>query len=145
VTFTIKVRGGGGPMIAEYWCENHERIERLVDRDENGDPPERIQCEEPIELHGKLKGIFVGDVFPCDRWCELVISAANPKVVSVVASAAVRGGDMKDRPPGMLDTRPLAEGMPMSEWKKLQKNAANERRHQRLIAAGIKSKKVQVG
>jgi hypothetical protein len=60
----------------------------------------------------------------------------------VLPTAAVRGGDTERRP-GMLDTRPLAEGMPMTEWRKVQDKYREERRHQQLVAKGLKSKRIQ--
>lgn len=143
MTFTIKTRGAGGPMIAEYICESHGRIERTVDREANGDPPERVQCGEYLDTGGVIEARY-GIVPYCDRWCELAISAVAPKVLSVPVTATVRGGDMKERPPGMLDTRPLADGMPMSEWRKVQKKHQEERRHKELIEKGLKTRKVQV-
>lgn len=148
MTFTTKIRGAGGPMLAEYLCENHGRIEKLVDRDEKGDPPELVLCGEPIELYGnaaQAMGAEPGETVECDQWCEFAVSATSVAKDSIPCTAVVRGGDMKDRPPGMLDTRPLAEGMPMSEWKKIQKKHTEDRRHKELIAKGLKTKKIQVG
>lgn len=142
MTFTIKTRGAGGPMIAEYWCENHGRIEKLVQRDEKGDPPEFVRCDAYLDTGGVIEARY-GIEPHCDQVCELVISAPQTKKDSVPCYAAVRGGDMKDRPPGMLDTRPLAEGMPMSEWKQLQKKHSEERRHKQLIERGLKTKRIQ--
>lgn len=141
MTFIIKTRGAGGPMIAEYWCENHDRIERLVQRDEKGDPPERVQCGEYLDTNGVIEARF-GIVPHCDRWCELAISAPRVMKDSVPCYAAVRGKD-EERRPGQLDTRPLAEGMPMSEWKQVQKKHAQERRHKQMIERGLKTKRVQ--
>ena len=45
----------------------------------------------------------------------------------------------------MLDTRPLAEGMPYKEWEKKQAEAQRARRHKELIDKGITQKKVIVG
>lgn len=62
MSFTIKVRGGRGPMCAEYRCEEHGVFEATVDRDANGDPlatapcpadegPTRcLRCEAPLLL-----------------------------------------------------------------------------------------------
>lgn len=131
-------------MMAEYLCPEHGRFEQLVERDENGNPPAEAKCMEWLPQENPE---LVGHDHPttyCGQWSEYVISAATGKADSMPARAVTRGGDMKDRPPGMLDTRPLAEGMPMSEWKKLQKKQADERRHHKLIERGLKTKRVQV-
>lgn len=126
MTFTIRHRPlPGAPFMAEYQCDC-SRSEQLVARDEAGDPPSSIGiCTECGELR------------------VLADSAPHPKVLSVPCSAVSFGGDMKDRPPGMLDTRPLAEGMPMKEWRKVQDKHREERRHQKLIKRGLKTKRVQ--
>lgn len=133
MTFTIRVRGAGGLFMAEYMCPEHGRFELLVERDTNGDPPVEMPCTEPECC----------DEHPCGAPSPYTISAPKTAVDSVPCTAVTRGGDMKDRPPGMLDTRPLAEGMPMSEWKKVQKKHTEERRHQQLIRNGLKTKRIQ--
>lgn len=80
----------------------------------------------------------------CGALSPWVMSAPKPKVLSVPCYAVQRGGDTERRP-GMLDTRPLAEGMPMKEWRALQDKGRQERRHQQLVKKGIKQKRIQVG
>lgn len=132
MTFVVKTRGAGGLFLAEYMCPEHGRFEQLVQRNESGDPPAKHPCDAD-DGYGEM----------CFEICELTVSAPKPKVLSVPATAVTRGGDLKDRPPGMLDTRPLAEGMPMSEWRKVQKKHSEERRHQQLIERGLKTKRIQ--
>lgn len=67
------------------------------------------------------------------------------RVDTVVPTAAIRGGDMKDRPPGMLSTRSLGEGGSMKDWKAAQNKLREERRHQKMIKLGLHSPRVQVG
>lgn len=120
-------------IVAEYVCPVHGRFEETLERDTNGDAPDSIPC-------GAVDGEAI-----CPLEAPWTISAPKTKVWSVTPTAAVRGGDMKDRPPGMLDTRPLAEGMPMSEWKKKQTHARRVRRHKQLIDKGLIQRKVIVG
>jgi len=146
MTFTIKHRSmPGAPMIAEYMCPEHGRFELTVERDGNGDPPATMECLAFNSCDSEMESVAN---WPTDKPCGLaspfVISATNGKVDSMPCTAVTRGGDMKDRPPGMLDTRPLAEGMPMSEWRKVQKKHQEERRHHQLIAKGLKTRRVQV-
>ncbi len=149
MTFVVKTRGAGGPFMAEYECPEHGRFERLVERDEKGDPPAVAPCPCPgslLHIAEALGMVEPGayEEVPCGRPATWSISAPKPRVLSAPATAVTRGGDLKDRPPGMLDTRPLAEGMPMSEWRKVQKKHSEERRHQQLIERGLKTRKVQV-
>lgn len=140
MTFKIKIRGAGGLLASEYRCPIHGVFTVTVQRDENGDPPSHQSCPSP------QSGSFehASSLWTCGRASEWTISAPMQKVLSVPCYAAVRGGDMKDRPPGMLDTRPLAEGMKYTEWKKLQREETRRRRHKQLVDKGIISKKVIV-
>jgi hypothetical protein len=144
MAFTIKHRpASGAPMMAEYLCPEHGRFEQLVARDEKGDPPATHVCAQSLFVDSATD-CCEDHAGTCPEVCPLVIGASKGKADSMPARAVTRGGDMKERPPGMLDTRPLAEGMPMSEWKKLQKKQADERRHHKLIERGLKTKRVQV-
>ncbi len=143
MTFTIKTRGSGGLIVAEYDCPSCGRIEQLVQRDENGDPPETVTCGQVFDC-GEAFAAKYG-IAKCDQYATWTISAPKTRVLSVMPTAAIRGGDMKDRPPGMLDTRPLAEGMPMSEWKAKQREGQRARRHKMLTDKGVIPRKIQVG
>lgn len=142
MTFIVKTRGAGGLFMAEYICPIHGRFERVVERD-NGGAPSAMQCTALIGYGIDLGYDESGVAVACGQWSPYAISAPKTKVDSMPCTAVVRGGDMKERPPGMLDTRPLAEGMPMSEWRKVQKKHQEERRHHQLIAKGLKTKRIQ--
>lgn len=129
MTYIVKTRGAGGLLVAEYRCPEHGVFEATVSRDANGDAPDEQPCP--------------GD--DCEYpspWC---MSAPSMRVWSVPCFATVRGGDMAERPPGMLDTRPLAEGMSYTEWKAKQRAAQRSRRHKELVDKGVIQKKVIVG
>lgn len=146
MTFRIKTRGAGGLIVAEYECSLHGRFEVTAQRDANGDAPATEPC--PVLLWCYAHDVLgCSDCLPrsvCNEPSSWTISAPKTKVLSVVPTAAVRGGDMKERPPWMLDTRPLAEGMKHSEWKAKQRELTRARRHQQLIDKGVISKKVIV-
>lgn len=139
MTFTIKHSGAGGFVMAEYRCPEHGVFEVTAPRNENGDAPDTSACPESC--------LSYEDDQPttCSYPSPWTISAPKPKVWTVTPTAVVRGGDMRDRPPGMLDTRPLAEGMKYSEWKNIQRNEQRTRRHKMLVDKGVISKKIQVG
>ena len=110
-------------IMSEYLCVSCGRFESL----ESQPVPDFTPCPE------------------CGELAEWVISAPHAKVWSVPCTAVVRGGDMTDRPKGMLDTRPLADGkMTHREWKAHQAEKRRERRHDLLVKKGIKQKRVQV-
>ena len=145
MSFTIKVRTlPGSPMMAEYECDDHGRFDALVERDHAGDPPAWQPC--PVRCRDGAPGAESAELWQllCMNPAPLAISAPKVARDSVPAYAAVRGGDTERRP-GMLDTRPLAEGMSTKEWRKQQDAGRQERRHQQLIARGLKTKRVQVG
>lgn len=123
MTYIVKTRGAGGLVVADYRCPEHGVFELTVERDANGDAPDEQPC-------------------PCGASSPWTISACKQRIWSVPCYAAVRGGDVKERPPGMLDTRPLAEGQSYSDWRRVQKKARVERRYQQLKDKGMISPKV---
>jgi len=123
MTFTIKTRGASAqPVLQDFICPECGPFELLAPRDVDGVP-----CPD------------------CGELAPWAISAPKPQVWSKPCTAAIKGGDMKDRPPGMLDTRPLAEGMSLESWKKWQAGITRERRHQQLLKRGAIQKKIFVG
>ncbi len=110
--------------ILEFLCDDCGRFESLEPR---ATAPDALSCPD------------------CGSLSQWVVSAPQPKVLSVPCTATVRGGDMKDRPRGMLDTRALADGMPLKEWKAKERKVTQERRHQQMLKGGLKSKRIQVG
>lgn len=122
MTWTLKSRGDStAPIVSEFECLEHGRFEETVERKADVAP-----CPD------------------CGHPSPWVISAPKAKVWSVPCSAVSRGGD-NERRPGMLDTRPLADGMSMRDWRKIQDGHRQERRHQQLIKRGLKQKRIQVG
>lgn len=53
---------------------------------------------------------------PCGDRTERTIAAANIGTKYGWAGQTTRGTD--DRPPGVMDTRAIADGMPTGEWKR---------------------------
>ena len=118
MTFTIRTRGAPGLVLADYECPFHGRFERLVERDDDGDPPDEVPCdiEEPVE------GLAVMDMCCLDSpW---VPSAVHGKV----KIAEVQRGKSDERPPWALNTEALADGMPMHEWRAKQDKLDRDRR-----------------
>ena len=93
-------------ILVDYLCTASDcgrRFESLVDRP----APEQVYC--PI-------------CFAVSNWTPSPTAVHMP-----VAWAAVRGKS-DPKPPGIADTELLADGMKMSEWRKIQDKAADERR-----------------
>jgi hypothetical protein len=69
------------------------------------------------------------DDVPCPGCCERAVWVPFPVMGKVRMVEAARG--VSDRRPGALafDTRDLAEGMQMTEWKAKREKAWDEHRH----------------
>ena len=108
MTFTIKLRGAPhATELADFECPTHGRFEARVLRP----APDRITCPSWVtwDADGEVRSV------PCAHWAEWRISAPG----------AVRMGTQMvqgkiDAYPGehhVMDTRPLADGMPLAEFK----------------------------
>jgi len=139
-------------IVADYVCSVHGVFERIVPRDASGNAPDSVPCMYVLDdsgdrdldhLPSSAEEDDPGVTFCCgiSPW---TISAPKMAIDSVPCYATVRGGDTERRP-GMLDTRPLAEGMSLTEWKGKQREAQRARRHKQLVDGGVISKKIQVG
>lgn len=117
MTFIIKTRGARGLMVAEYLCPVHGRFDAMVQREDNGDPPDVAECPWFDEYEDKSVAL-------CLRASPFAMSAPHGRV----KLAEVYRGKSDPHLPHQLDTRPLAEGMPYDEWaKKVDKKARDER------------------
>ncbi len=104
MTFTIRIRGDHtAPISQDFACYDCGPFSALTSRDDDTAP-----CPD------------------CDNPAEWVMSAPHG---SVRLAEVVRGGVAKADSPMFLDTRPLAEGMSMTEWKAKREKLQIERRH----------------
>lgn len=105
MTFTIRLRGSAhATELADYECPDHGRFEALVSRP----APDKAPCPARWEA-GPCSG-------PCGYESPWRISA--PGAVRARRGEVVQG--KVDPHPGdhyVMDTRPLADGMPMAEFK----------------------------
>jgi hypothetical protein len=109
MTWTYRRRENPGSEVsADYECPIHGRFTRAVVRDENGDPPQVVRCKCPAT--------------GAEEWGMCGMPAAwrpsAPGAVHIRRAELVRGGG-SERPPDrhVMDTRPLADGMPLDEFK----------------------------
>ena len=117
MSFTIKHRGARGLVMAEYRCHHHGVIERLVQRDSNGDPPGFVVCQ--------IEGVNA-------QCCIAEWTISAPAVHTAFVVTASRGKSDPKPHAKAMDTRPLAEGQKYSEWHKERKKIREEERHQRV-------------
>ena len=144
MTFVIKVRTlPGSPMICEYECPRCGRFERLVERDASGDPPSTVICEGIDGVSEDCQSTRDGGE---RETAVLVVSAPSIKFWSRDAVPIGRASKSDEWDPRALDTRPLAEGrMTQKEWRKWQTDLRRERRFQKRLKSGRRSKRIQVG
>lgn len=132
MAFVIKTRGAGGLLAADYRCPQCGLVERIVQRDENGDPPEVIDCGNLLDCGERIAREF-GEV-RCDQKAVWTISAPMTRVKLGEVS---RGKPEEPPSPGHLDTRALADGMPFNEWR--------DKRHKALREKAVKKLKEKIG
>jgi hypothetical protein len=119
MAFTIKLGGDpSAPIAAEFECPVHGRFESTLPRDQL---PDALPCP-------RWKASTVDEAIP-------VVRCARPSPWRFPAPGATRvklgeltQGKVMDYPPESvcLDTRPLADGMPYSEWKAKQNNISRD-------------------
>ncbi len=113
--FTIKVRGGG-LVLREYRCPDHGVFEEMVPS-ETGDWY-RCRKETPD-----------GE---CLNWGERCFTSAPAVHTQFVVSGSQGKNDAKPHQLSM-DTRPLAEGMPLKDWKAQRKTMWEGQRQKRVM------------
>jgi hypothetical protein len=135
MTFTIKVRGGAGPMLAEYECPVHGRFAELVTREANGDPPATARCPQTETVGvgqvraGRMVTSQVEQRCGQGRWSPWRISA--PAVHTQFVISATQGKSSSKPHPEAMDTRMLAEGR-KNDFRRQRKKLREERRHKRV-------------
>lgn len=102
MSYTIRVRGdSSAPITVEYLCPVHGRWTETLPRDR---VPDAIKCTK-----------WSPDAGTCRELAPLVISSTATKL----QYGAVQTGQSDERPPGALDTRPIADGIPVEKWRKM--------------------------
>jgi hypothetical protein len=105
MTFTYKFRGDPtAPIASEFECAQHGRFELTQPRDQLPDATPCPTCAAP------------------SPWRFPAPGAARVKLGEVVQ------GKVMEYPPEhvCLDTRPLADGMPLAEWKAKQQSITRD-------------------
>src|SRR5690242_19691526 len=89
MAFRLILRGSAPrTAIADYECPVHGRFEAQVERDENGDPPEHVQCCEAVLRFDPNTTLASSEL--CGRTSEYRISAPLTRVRKI--EAAKKGG-----------------------------------------------------
>jgi len=100
-TWALKVRPNpGSPISTNFECEEHGYFTATVPRANDGGPPENWSCPS----------------------CEQPSAWRPTAPLGRVKLGEVVRGKVEEYPPGHvgLDTRPLADGMPVHEWRAKQ-------------------------
>lgn len=99
---SYKVTMRGAPTRheqVEYRCTSCSRVTEVFE--ERSASPQTVPCPNPACEQGGAERIF-----------------SAPMVGTNWAGDVVRGAHDERQHKAVMDTRPLAEGMPMGEWKK---------------------------
>jgi hypothetical protein len=123
MTFTMKVRGApSGRVLHDYTCPEHGRFEAEVDRSE---VPDAVSC--PKRYPPRMIALFGANAEEAERIRALhVCGKLSPWAPSPISGRVKLGevvkGKVMDYPPEhvVMDTRPLADGMPMHEFRAKQ-------------------------
>lgn len=106
--FRIKVRGGGGLVLADFRCAEHGVFEATAARD--------------------------ADVAPCPT-CGASAPWSPSVVMGRVAEVSAVQGKHAPKPHRYaMDTRPLGEGQTYKEWRAERKKIREALRHKRVEA-----------
>jgi hypothetical protein len=124
MTFTVKVRGAGGLMLAEYRCPQHGVFEVLVSRGANGEPPAEAKCPAACRSFQ-----FPRQPIACEQPSPWTISA--PAVHTQFVITASRGRSDPKPHAKAMDTRMLAEGR-KNEFRRQRKKIREDERHARV-------------
>ena len=102
-------------LMLDFVCPQHGRFESMIDRREGR--PDAVACESIYTPEGL-----------CGQLSPVVTSYAV--VGRMKLGEASQGKNHEsDRPPHIMDTRDLGEGMPMEEWQAKNKIKDRDRRH----------------
>lgn len=120
MTFVRKFSGDRtSPIVAVYTCPEHGEFDAVVQRDENGEAPDEIQCGAEQSFNGP------------EPWCErLATWTPSPVAARVRRIEAVKGKWDRPERKTFLDTRELGEGMDIDEWRAKRAAIWEERRQE---------------
>lgn len=108
MTFISKTRGDSTrPLLAEYTCPEHGVFECVVQREENGEAPDVVQCDQ------------------CEGPATWTPSAIIGRVRRV---EVVRGKYEKPERKTWLDTRNLGEGQDLDDFREDRRKIRDEQR-----------------
>lgn len=129
MTLVIKTRGAGGLILADFRCPEHGVFEATVPRNESDAAPCPTRVSIPADGFYPSGG---------ERACGISSPWTPSPVHGRLKLGDVEKGSFEPPPsPGALDTRALADGMPLHEWKKKR---AEQRRDRTLRAVREKTR-----
>ncbi len=117
-------------IVADYDCPQCGRIERTIERDANGDPPEFVTCGQVFDCGERFAETY--GVATCDQFATWTISAPKPRVLTVRPTAAVRGKPDPAPRPTYMNTEKLADGQTPAEFAKERAKVWREERERQI-------------
>lgn len=135
MTFIVKHRGDiTRPLLCTYTCPVHGEFDAEVERDADGNAPDRIRCP--------LESLPCGICLRCkaDEKCSETWGMCGapatwtptPIGCRVRRVEVVRGNWEKPERPTYLDTRKLGEGQSPEEFRAERRKVWNEERHRKV-------------
>lgn len=97
------------------------------------------QCNACGATHEALETRPAPSSRPCPRCGDVAGRIFSPVALGTVWGAAASRGRSDEPPPGAIDTRPLADGMPYREWRKRRRAGRMDE-----LRAGLVERKVYV-
>lgn len=126
MTFIVKFRGDTTrPIVAVYTCPVHGEFDATVARDESGGAPEEVKCMVWLpQEHPEIVGHHHPTAY-CGEWATWTPS---PVACRVRRIEAVKGKWEKPERKTFLDTRDLAEGMDIDDFREKRAQIWEEKR-----------------
>lgn len=114
------------PVVAVYTCPVHGEFDAEVSRDENGEAPDVIPCSVEVPLPG--------DDTIADMCCLEATWTPSPIAARVRRIEAVKGKWEKPERKTFLDTRKLAEGQDIDDFRAERAAVWEEKRQADVMA-----------
>lgn len=131
MTFTIRTRGASRPILADFRCPVHGRIEVLADAGADDVPCPAVLTTDEFIGDDPVR-IFAGICNKPSPWTPSVIPMRMKRV------EATRGNHEKAEHKGWLDTSNLEEGQDFGDWQE-DREAVHEELRKELVMEMVKT------
>jgi hypothetical protein len=129
MTFVVKHRGDSTkPIVATYMCPEHGEFDAEVERDENGEAPDAIECGEEIAVGMTTHPLSGEPVIEYRQCMRRATWTPSPIACRVRRVEVTRGKWEKPERKTYLDTRKLGEGQSAEEFQAERRKMWAEKR-----------------